>query len=82
MQYDRFVSTLCRKGYVRTDDEDNVELTVDSNEYESADDIVRMIEDVCDSFHVECFLDRDATNDEGMTFCIDDNSFLLVVVLA
>lgn len=82
MQYDRFVSALCRKGYVRTNDEDNIELTVDTNEYESVDDIVRMIEDICDSFHTECFLDRDAVNDEDLTFCIDDNSFFLVVILA
>lgn len=81
MLYDRFVSGLCRKGYIRTDDEDNIELTLDSNEYETFDEIVQMIEDYCNSFRVNCFLDRDTVNDEGMAFYIDDKSFMLVIIL-
>ena len=40
MQYRKFLEDCCREGWVRIDDEDNIELTIDGNRFDQFDDIV------------------------------------------
>jgi hypothetical protein len=63
-------------GYVRTvDEDDNLELTVDSNEFDNEEAIVRMAETVCEAWEVECLIEKDGVTYEGINFTLSSCEF-------
>lgn len=80
--YNKLVTQLCGIGWVRTDEQDNIELTIDSNEF--AEDlkefVIRTVEDICKECNADCMLDRDGETDDGLVFNIAD--VMLVVIFA
>lgn len=85
MQYRKFLEDCCREGWVRIDDEDNIELTIDGNRFDQFDDIVIMIETLCSNNGYTCMMDRDYT-DDGVSFFVGSEKFakefMLAVVIA
>ena len=75
MIFSNLVTDFSRMGYVRTDDDENIELTVDSNEFDDEEAIVRMVETVCEAWEIECFIEKDGVADEGINFTLSSCEF-------
>ena len=85
MIFSNLVADFSRMGYVRTDDDDNIELTADSNEFDDEEAIVRKIEDICDRYSLNCVIDKNGVSDEGITFIVSGGTFgvtLLFLIIA
>lgn len=85
MIFANLVTDFSRMGYVRTDDDENIELTVDSNEFDDEEAIVRKIEDICDRYSLNCVIDKNGVSDEGITFIVSGGTFgatLLYLIIA
>lgn len=75
MIFPNLVADFSRMGYVRTDDDENIELTADSNEFDDEEAIVRMVETVCEAWEVECLIEKDGVTDEGINFTLSSCEF-------
>ena len=85
MIFPKLVTDFTRIGYVRTDDDYNIELTADSNEFDDEEAIVRKIEDICDRYSLNCIIDKNGVSDERITFIVSGGTFeaaLLYLVIA
>lgn len=85
MIFPKLVTDFSRIGYVRTDDDDNIELTVDGNEFEDEEAIVRTVELICEAWETDCIIDKDGVTDEGINFRLSSCEFddlLLSLVIA
>ena len=81
MIFPKLVTDFSRIGYVRTDDDENIELTVDSNEFDDEEAIVRKIEDICDRYSLNCVIDKNGVSDEGITFIVTGGTFEIFLYL-
>lgn len=81
MIFPKLVTDFSRIGYVRTDDDENIELTADSNEFDDEEAIVRKIEDICDRYSLNCVIDKNGVNDEGITFIVSGSAFEIFLCL-
>ena len=75
MIFANLVTDFSRMGYVRTDDDYNIELTADSNEFDDEEAIVRMVETVCESWEVDCLIEKDGVTDESINFTLSSCEF-------
>lgn len=75
MIFSNLVTDFSRMGYVRTDDDENIELTVDSNEFDDEETVVRTVEFVCEAWEVECLIEKDGVTDEGINFTLSSCEF-------
>lgn len=81
MIFPKLVTDFSRMGYVRTDDDENIELTADSNEFDDEEAIVRKIEDICDRYSLNCVIDKNGVSDEGITFIVSGSAFEIFLCL-
>ena len=81
MIFPNLVTDFSRMGYVRTDDDENIELTADSNEFDDEEAIVRKIEDICDRYSLNCVIDKNGVSDEGITFIVTGGTFEIFLYL-